>query len=128
MKMLRKVLVLPLTFPSDVCSFGCFDSVIGSMWSVTGNMGGSGSLPCCSGGGDGSRVKSFTGSSMGGKCGSTDLTKWYFITHPRAPCFDSFPRPFISRVFFFEVWKYMLGTLTGPKHQCSMIFHVDFHG
>jgi hypothetical protein len=42
--MLRKALILPLAFISDACGFGRRDGVFSGMVSVTGYMGGRGSV------------------------------------------------------------------------------------
>jgi hypothetical protein len=80
-------------------------------------MGGCGSVTGCARGGASRSMISVASSGVGGKCCSTDLAHGYLITHPSSPCFNSFPRPVIFWVFFFEVWKYMFGTVSGPKHQ-----------
>jgi hypothetical protein len=115
--MFRKVPVLPLTFPGDVCGFGGGDSVGSGVRGVTGNMDGCGRMTGGTCGGTSRSMIGVARSGVGGKCGSAGLAHCYLVTHPRPPCFNSLPRPVILGVFFLEVWEYMLGTVGCPKHQ-----------
>ena len=114
--MLHKALVLPLTFPWRTCGLGGGDSVVSGVVGVTGNMDGCGGVTGCTRGGASRSMIGIASGGMGGKCGNTGVAHCYLITHPSPPCFNSFPRAVIFRVFFLEVWKYMLGAVSGPKH------------
>lgn len=83
------------------------------MTGVAGNVGCCGNVTSGTGGGAG---RSLIGGT-GGERGSARLAHRYLITHPGAPCFDSFPRPVVFRVLLLEVWEYMLSAVSGPEHQ-----------
>jgi hypothetical protein len=89
------------------------------MRGVTSNMDGCDSLTGRARSGASRRAVGFASGGVCGKSGCTDLahSHWFPITHPSPRCFNSLPRPVIFWVFFFEVWKYMLGTVSGPEHQ-----------
>jgi hypothetical protein len=115
--MLRKALVLPLTFPVDFCGCGSFYSVGSGGNGVTGNMGGCGGMAGRTCGKSSCSFIGITSSSMGGYCGGARIATPYFASCPRSSCCNSFPWPVIFRICFLEVWKYMLGTVGSPEHQ-----------
>ena len=86
------------------------------MRGVTGNMRGGGGMTGRTCGGPSRSIFGVAGGSMGGQRGSPCLANGYLVMRPGPPCFNSFPGPVISRVFFFKVWKHPLGAVSGPEY------------
>jgi hypothetical protein len=84
---------------------------------VTRNVGGCGGVTGSTGGGADRSLIGVASGSVGRKCGGARLAHRYITTHPGTPCFDSFPRAVVFRVFLLEVWEYTLGAVSGPEHQ-----------
>ncbi len=87
------------------------------MTGVTGNMGGCGGVTGGAGGGTGCTFIGIAGGGVGANRGGARLAQRYLTTHPGTACFDGFPRSVVFRVLLLEVWKYMLGAVSGPEHQ-----------
>ena len=87
------------------------------MTGVTGNVGGCGGVTGGTGGSTGRSLIGVAGGDVSGKCDGARLAQRYLTTHPGTRRFDSFPRAVVFRVLLLEVWKYMLGAVSGPEHQ-----------
>jgi len=124
LKLLRKVLILPITFTGSALGGGGgggggsgSQSVGGSMNSMVSNVG------CCSGvtGSTSSRTSSgvigVAGGGVGSKCGSASFTHGDFIACPGTPSFDRFPRSGVVWVLLLEEGEHMLGAVSRPEHQ-----------
>ena len=157
-KVLRKVPDLPLTFlgGSSVGVGGdggvgdSLDRIGRSMTSVTGHMsrcgGVTGGARCSTS----CRALGFTGRSVSGECGFSDLGNCHYgssrrietrsrfskeleavprvptcHTHPRTTCFEGLPWSIVVRVLSLEGWEYMLCAVGGPEHQGSVILLVE---
>jgi hypothetical protein len=93
----------------------------GSVNSVTSNMGGCSGMTGSPGGVTSCIWIGIASSGVGGKCSGTCLANCYLATYPCTPCFDSFPRSVVFQVLLFEIWEYMLGTVSSPNNQCFVV-------
>jgi hypothetical protein len=84
---------------------------------VTGDVRGRGGMTGGTGGGAGSSVIGIAAGGVGGECGGARLAHRHLTSHPGTPCFDSFPRPVVSRVLLLEVREYTLSAVSGPARQ-----------
>jgi hypothetical protein len=114
-------------FGGDGGAGGGGDSVGGSVTGVTDNVGGCGGVTGGTGSGTGRSLIGVAGGSVSCKCGGARLAQRYLATHPGAPCFDSFTRSVVFRVFLFKVREDMLGAVSGPEHQGPVVPFVEPH-
>lgn len=87
------------------------------MTGVTGHVGGSGGLTCCTGGGAGRAVIGSAGGGVGGNCRGARFATRNLTTHPGTRSCNGFARSVVLRVLLLEEGKHMLGAVGGPKRE-----------
>ena len=132
-EMLRKVSVLPVAFLGGdgrgVCGAGGpsggLDGVGGGVRGVGGDVGGSGNMSRSAGGGLSLGSICLASGGMGVERGGARRAHLDLSARPGTPCFDSPPRPVVSRPLLLEAREYALGAVGGPECQRFVVLTVQ---
>ena len=97
------------------------------MPSVAGDVGGSGGMAGCTGGGASALVVHFAGRGMSGEGCGASLADRDLASRPGARRGDGQARTIVMRALVFKVWEDKFSEVGGPEHQRPVFACLEFH-